>query len=234
MPKMLWRMMLPLLFVVWCAPLAAAQETEETEFKMPCAQVLKLGLNEFMNVYDEKTGDASTYGMKQGFAYYVDCRRPANDALAQRLSPERRRQSDAVRDELGKMGNAAWSLAYISAGGGTMYGLLSVGAYAAREDLMTQLVTALGNERAQPAARRRAAASLAKAGRLLARWAHMPKLEVYGDESLADKQKQYRDDVKEAQAAFNRLQALIRELPDSAAALAAKRAAEELDAEIGE
>ncbi|MBV9957376.1 MAG: hypothetical protein JO360_03110 [Acidobacteria bacterium] len=225
-------MMLTLLFVLCCAPLAAAQNEDQPEFKMPCAQVLKLGLNEFMDVYGEKTADYSTLGMKQGFSYYADCKRPANDELAQHLSPERRKQADAVRDELQKMGNAAWDLAYISAGGGTMYALLKVGAYATREDSMTKLITALGNERAQPAARRRVAASLAKARRLLVHWAHMPKIEVYGEESLAEMQQQYRDEVKEAQAAFDRLQALIRVLPDAAAELVAKQAAEELDAKI--
>jgi hypothetical protein len=216
-----------------CAPCVWAQSADAPEFKMPCREVLKLGLDNFTNVYAEKTGDDSTYGMKAGFAYYVDCRRPANDALAKKLTTEKRKQADTVRDELSKIGNAAWDLAYLSAGGGTMYGLLSVGAYAAREDFMTKLIGALGDERKQTAARRRANASMSKAKRMLAHWAHMPKLEAYGDESVAEKRKQYRDDVKEMQGAVSRLQTLIGVLPDAAAELAAKRIAEELDAEVG-
>ncbi|HEY0544825.1 MAG TPA: hypothetical protein VGC91_05440 [Pyrinomonadaceae bacterium] len=233
MAKLCVRGVLPLLLVL-CAPCAWAQSADAPEFKMPCREVLKLGLNEFTNVYAEKTGDSSTYGMKAAFAYYVDCRRPANDALARKLTLARRKQAETVRDELSKIGNAAWDLAYLSAGGGTMYGLLSVSAYAAREDFMMQLISALGDDRKQAAARRRANASMAKAGRTLAHWAHMPKLEAYGDESLAEKRKQYRDDVKEMQAAVARLQTLIGVLPDTAAELAAKRVAEELDAEVGE
>jgi hypothetical protein len=228
-------MLLVLLLLAVCAPCALAQEeTGGTEFKMPCSEVLKLGLNDFSNVYVEKTGDSSTYGMKAGFAYYVDCKRPANDALAKHLSPAKQKLADEVREELSKAGDSAWQLAYISAGGGTMYGLLSVGAYAARVDFMAELIKALGDEQKQPSARRRAAASDAKAAKLLARWARMPKLEVYGDESLADKRKQYRNTVKEAQRAVASLQALIREMPDAAAELTAKRMAEELDAEVGE
>lgn len=222
------------LLLMLCAPCVWAQGEETQEFKMPCSEVLKLGLNEFTNVYGEKTGDSSTYGMKVALAYYVDCRRPANDALAKKLTPAKRQQADTVRDDLSKIGNAAWDLAYISAGGGTMYGLLRVSAYAAREDFMTKLIGALGDERKQPGARRRANASLAKAKRMLAHWAHMPKLEAYGDESIAEKRKQYRDDVKEMQAAVARLQTLIGILPDAAAELTAKRVAEELDAEVGE
>ena len=231
MKREMRRLLLPLL-VLMCAPSVWAQEGDAQEFKMPCREVLKLGLNEFMNVYGDKTGDASTYGMKAGFAYYVDCRRPANDELAKKLTAEKRQQADTVRDDLSKIGNAAWDLAYMSAGGGTMYGLLRVGAYADREDFMTKLIGALKDDRKQASARRRANISLAQAKRRLAHWAQMPKLEAFGEETLAEKQQQYRDNVKEIREAVARLQTLIGTLPDAAAALAAKRVAEELDAEI--
>ena len=220
--------------LLMCAPCVWAQGEREQEFKMPCPEVLKLGLNKFMNVYGDKTGDASTYGMKEAFAYYVDCRRPANDALAKKLTEAKRKQADTIRDDLSKIGNNAWDLAYLSAGGGTMYGLLRVGAYADREDFMTKLIGALNDERKQATARRRANASISKAKRTLAHWAQMPKLEAYGEESLAEKRKRYRDNVKEMQAAVARLNTMIAALPDRAAELAAKRVAEELEAEVGE
>lgn len=233
MQKLIPRIVLPLLLVA-CAPFVVAQDDERPEFKMPCPQVLKLGLEKFTDVYGEKTQDYSTYGMKQAYAYYVDCKRPANDAKARRLGEAKSKQVDRVRDELSKIGNAAWDMTYIAAGGGTMYGLMSVAAYGAREDFMATFINVLANERRQPAARRRANASLIKAKKLLADWSRMPKLEVYGDESLAEKEKNYRDSLNDLQAAAVRLQIVIRDMPDVAAQHAAARLVAEMETEVGE
>jgi hypothetical protein len=224
-------MVLPLLLLA-CAPCALAQNDEEPEFKMPCQEVLKLGLNKFADVYGEKTKDLSTYGMKQALAYYVDCKRPANDRQARRLPEARRQQVDAVRDQLSKLGNAVWDIAYVEAGGGTMYGLASVSAYADREDFMATFISALAaSEKPQPAARRRANQSVAKAGRLMARWPRTPKVEVYeGGPSRAEQLKLYRGFVKDAKDAVAQLQIIIGTLPDVAAERAAKRMADEIDA----
>lgn len=233
MQKLIIRIVLPLLLLA-CVPSVLAQDNQEPAFKMPCSQVLKLGLDKFTDVYGETTKDYSTYGMKQGYAYYVDCKRPANDAKARRLREAKRKQVDLVRDELSKIGNAAWEMTYIAAGGGTMYGLMSVAAYGAREEFMATFITALANDRRQPAARRRANASLAKSKKMIADWSRIPKIEVYGDESLADKQKIYRDALKELKEAAFRLQAMIPNLPDVAAQRAAAQLVTELDTEVGE
>ncbi len=58
---------------------------DQPEFKMPCEQVLKLGLDKFVDVYGEKTQDYSKYGQKEAYSYYVGCKRPANDSRAQQL-----------------------------------------------------------------------------------------------------------------------------------------------------
>jgi hypothetical protein len=224
-------MTLPLLLLTF-APCARAQD-DAPEFKMPCAQVLKLGLNKFMEVYGEKTGDESTYGMKQGFAYYVDCKRPFNDTRAGRLVEDRRKHVNAVRDELQKIGNAAWTLAYIEAGGGTMYGLASVSAYADREDFMTTFIAALAVAgKPQPAARRRANASIAETKRLLDQFSRTPELDVYEGDQRTEQLKQHRETVKEAKDAAARLESIIRLLPDVAAEHAARRMAEELEAGV--
>lgn len=233
MRNLVMRIVLLLIFLAF-APFVLAQDADRPEFKMPCSQVLKLGLDKFTDVYGEQTQDYSTYGMKQAFAYYVDCKRPANDAKARRLGEAKRKQVDMVRDELSKIGNAAWEMTYITAGGGTMYGLMSVAAYGAREEFMATFITALANDRRQPAVRRRSNTSLAKAKRLIADWSRMPKIEVYGDESLADKQKNYRDSLKELKDAATRLQTMIRDLPDAAAQRAAAHLVSELDTELGE
>src|SRR5215218_2516997 len=81
-----------LLLLLTLAPAAYAQDEERPEFKMSCAEVLKFGLDKFMDVYGEKTEDYSTAGQKQGFEFWVNCKRPANDALAARSLPEERRR----------------------------------------------------------------------------------------------------------------------------------------------
>lgn len=233
MQRLVMRILLTFIFLAF-APLVLAQADDRPEFKMPCSEVLKLRLDKFTDVYGEKTQDYSTYGMKQAYAYYVDCKRPANDAKARRLGEAKRKQVDMVRDELSKIGNAAWQMNYVAAGGGTMWGLMSVAAYGAREEFMATFITALANDQRQPAARRRANASLAKAKRLIADWSRMPKIEVYGDDSIADKQKIYRDLLKELKDAAARLLAMIRDLPDAAAQRAAAQLVSELDTELDE
>src|SRR5215213_8156419 len=123
-----------LLLLLTLAPAARAQDDERPEFKMPCEQALKLGLDKFMDAYGKQTEDYSTAGQKQGFEYWVNCKRPSNDALAaQSLSEERRKQVEAAREEFNKFGTALWGLKYLEEGGGTMWGLISVGSYAERE-----------------------------------------------------------------------------------------------------
>ncbi|HEY0384472.1 MAG TPA: hypothetical protein VGC64_00605, partial [Pyrinomonadaceae bacterium] len=141
-----WRFLLPLLLLIY-VPLiyvqpVYAQTGERSKFKMPCQQVLRLGQNKFMNIYGERTNDYSTYGMKEAFGYYADCKRADNDAHARRLTEDARRQANEAREALTKLGNAAWTMRYIKEGGGTMWSLASVGAYAEREDFMAAIIAA--------------------------------------------------------------------------------------------
>jgi hypothetical protein len=124
-------------------------------------------------------------------------------------------------------------MAYISAGGGTMYGLASVSAYADREDFMTAMIASLTKAAtSQPASRRRASAQIAKARRLLRRWSRIPNMKDYSWDSPEEMGKQYRKSFKETQDAVARLQLIVRDLPDAAAERLAKRTADELDAGI--
>ena len=224
---------IPALLVFISVPCSQAQE--QPEFKMPCAEVLKLGLDSFMDVYGKTTDDYSTYGQKQAFSYYVDCRRPDNDRRAAKLSETRREQISAVREALNKLGDSSWSNAYIEAGGGTLYGLASVGAYAVREDQMTKLITLLANsESRQPLARRRANAAVNRARKTLASLASTPDLDTWGAESRNDQLKHYQSNVKEIKDAVAQLVTIIRILPDGAAQLVARRMEAELSAGIDE
>lgn len=229
------RYIILVLFLFACAPNTRAQDQE---YKPPCPQVLQLGLEKFVDLYGEKTNDFSTYGMKQAFSYYVDCRRPDNDKRAQGLSAAGRQQVAEVRDKLSDIGNASWSNAYITAGGGTLYGLSSVGAYAEREDFMSRFVAALFKfEAAQtnrlPAARRRANLALARARGSLPS-PRAPSLKSWTGDSRGEMLTRYRSNTKEMRAAFARLQTIVRLLPDRPAELLARQIESEVSAGLEE
>lgn len=223
-----------LLLLLLLAPAAQAQEDEQTpEFKMPCAEALRLGLDKFMKVYGTRTGDYSTAGQKQGFEYWVNCKRPANDALAARsLTEERRKQVEAAREEYNKFGTALWGLKYLEEGGGTMWGLISVGAYAEREKFMETLIRTLAAPRRRsPRARRLVNTSLARIRRWLTAADRQPFTEGSEPEQVEQNKKYYEETIKETQDALAKLRGLLRELPDAAAArLAAQMAGETSDA----
>jgi hypothetical protein len=227
-----------LLLLLLLAFVHSARAAQDPEFKLPCPQVLNMGLEKFVNFYGEKTGDYSTYGMKQGFSYYTDCRRPDNDKRMQVLSAASRKQVNEVRDKLSDIGNASWSNAYIMAGGGTLYGLSSVGAYAEREDFMTTLIAALIKSEASkqnqlPAARRRANRAMDRARKSLP-GPGAPSLESWTGESRREMLTQYRSNVKEMRSAFTRLQTIVRLLPDRAAELLARQIESEATAGLEE
>ena len=207
----------------------AEQQDERPEFKMPCQQVLKLGLDKFTDEYGKRTQDYSNFGMKAAFAYWVDCKRPANDVLAtRRLSEERRKQVDAAREQLNKFGNALWSLRYFEAGGGTMWSVASVGAYAERESYMETFINALAMpERRSPRARRTANNHLARIERLLAARARQPFTDGIEPSEVTEQKKLYQETMKETRESLAQLKEIIRALPDAAAAhFAANMAAE--------
>ena len=217
---------------------SARAQNDDPQFKMPCPQVVKLGLEKFVNLYGEKTNDYSTYGMKQGFSYYVDCLRPENDKRALALSEAARKQVDEVRTRLGEIGDASWSNVYITAGGGTMYGLASVGAYAAREDFMTRFVAALIKAESSPqtrvpAARLRAKRALERARKALP-GPGAPDLDSWGDDMRAEMLTRYRSNVKEIRTAFERLRPVVRLLPDRPAELLARQIESEVNAGLEE
>jgi hypothetical protein len=190
---------------------------------------VKLGLDKFINAYSEKTQDYSNFGQKQAYSYYVDCKRPVNDERARELSETRRQQVNAVRDALNEIGNASWSNAYLLAGGGTLYSLASVSAFAVREDVIASLITAMTLDR-DSRARRRANAAIRRARRALPSASQAPVLEHWDEASRPDHTAQYRSNVETIRKGFTQLEAIIRVLPDRAADLIAHRMEDELDA----
>jgi hypothetical protein len=228
MRKLIVRIALPILLLMF-AQLVYAQDDDRPEFKMSCQEALKIGLDKFMDVYGEKTQDYSTAGQKQGFEYWVNCKRPANDALAAgSLSDEKRKQVDSAREEFNKFGSALWGLKYLEEGGGTMWGLISVGAYAERENFMEAFIKTLAmQDRRLPRARRNANASLAKIRRWLASKDRQPFTEGSEPEDVAQRKQSYQETLKETEEALAKLRDILSALPDAAAERLAKEMASE-------
>lgn len=208
---------------------ARAQEDNLPEFKMPCRQVLRLTPERFADVYGKRTQDYSTAGQKQAFSYYVDCKRPANDALAARLlTEEKRRQADVVREELNKFGAALWNLTYGEAGGGTMWGLVAAGAYAERESFMEAVIGDLAKPaRRRPWARQTAGAYLSKVQRMLSAPARKPFIEGMEPGDSAERLKIYQETLQEARESLAKLRVIVNGLPDAAALRVAEKMARE-------
>jgi hypothetical protein len=229
MRKLILRISLSLLLLLAFAPLIRAQDDERPEFKMSCQEALKLGFNKFIDVYGEKTQDYSTVGQKQAFEYWVNCKRPVNDALAAaRLSDEQRQKVNAAREEFNKFGTALWGLRYLEEGGGTMWGLISVGAYAERENFMETLIKTLAlPERKSARSRRNVSANLAKIERWLANGDRKPFTEGSEPEDITQRKQSYQETIKETRDALAGLRGILSQLPDAAAArLAAEMASE--------
>jgi hypothetical protein len=217
---------LSLLMLTVCVAAGSAQE--QPEFKMPCPEVLKLGLDKFVEAYGEKTQDYSTVGQKDAYGYYVQCKRSANDDRARQLPQTRRKQVDAVRESLKEIGDASWTNAYILAGGGTMYGLASVSAYAVREDVIATLITAITSPNDRRA-RRRANAAIGRTRRLLPDASRVPDLEYWDEASRPEHAAEYRNNVGKIRKAFAELETIIRLVPDRAADLVAHRMEDEMN-----
>lgn len=223
------RIALPIILLLTLTRGAYAQEDEKPGFSMPCEQVIKLGLEKFTKAYGDRTQDFSTAGQKQAFEYYVNCKRPADDALADKLLTEdQRKQINSVRDVLNKYGEALWTLRYAEEGGGTMWGLVAANAYADREDFMETLIRAL----AAPArhslrARQRVNLSLARIQRWLSSRKRKPFTENLDPNDVVSNKKLYQDTMKEAQDALTKLRSILGELPNLAAERLAARMAEE-------
>lgn len=218
MRKLFLRLTLPLLLLS-CAPLARAQDEGRPDFKMPCQQALKLGLDKFIDVYGEKTQDYSTYGQKLAFGYWANCKQVANDALAaERLPEDKRQQVKAARDEFNKYGTALWGLRYLEEGGGTMWGLISVGAYASRENFMESFIKTLAlPARRSARARQQVNASISRIQRWLAANDRQPYTDGSEPEDIATRKQSYQESIKETRESLARLRDMLSQLPDVAA-----------------
>ena len=235
MRKLVLRITLPLLLLAFGS--VAHAQGERPEFKMPCQEVVKLGLDKFADVYEKRTQEFSNAGQKAAFTYYVNCKRPANDALAAKLLYARnglgvyeakRGQVEDVREELNKYGEALWTLRYAEEGGGTMWGVIAANAFAAREDFIeTFIKTLAASERKSPRARQQVNLSLAR----IQRWLNSPKRKPFAENSdpndVVSNKKLYEQTMKDARDTLAQLRNTLQDLPDLAAQRLAAQMAEE-------
>src|SRR5437763_16310807 len=231
------RIALPIILLLTFTSGVYAQDDEKAGFSMPCEQVVKLGLEKFTKAYGDKTQDFSTAGQKQAFEYYVNCKRPANDALAAKLLyvgnglgvyEAKRGQIEDVREELNKYGEALWTLRYAEEGGGTMWGVIAANAFAYREDFIeTFIKTLAASERKSPRARQRVNLSLARIQRLLNSPKRKPFAENSDPNDVVSNKKLYEQTMKDARETLARLRNTLQDLPDFAAQRLAAQMAEE-------
>lgn len=195
-------------------------------FSMPRAQVRRLGVDKFMEVYSK--GHGSTVGEMQGYDYYTRSRRADNDQSARVLSARHRQQIGAVRDALSQLGDAAWAMTEIENGGGSMWRVAASSVYATREDALAKLISALKQPRHSAAARLQRRTLFAKMRKQLAQL-QTRRVESYDAPYAADAQRNFNASWKKAQTASTQLQQLVAHLPDNAAQQVAQRAFDELN-----
>ena len=206
--------------------LARAQDfgVAERILETPCAQVLRMGSDRYLKHYQDRSGDLSDAGTRGALGRYAQCRREANEALARRTLPAKRRtQVKAVHDALADLSTACIEMSQYAGGGGTMYLLFYSGAYVAREDFMKMLIEALARPgKAAPAARTKVASHVARAQRILASVANTPTPDWQEDpKAIQEYRQRFRTSHKQATQAAARLKTLLAALPDEPARMAA-------------
>lgn len=190
--------------------------------KMPCAQVVRLGLDKFQERFSAVTHDDSTAGMIAACDQYYECWRRVNDANARALPARRQQQVRQIRQALDALAETGFDYTDIASGGGTLWRINAATETAAREDVLGALIADL---RWLPspsrAARRRAETNLAAARKSLTSLAHPHSPDPERPASLSAYPRSYAA----SRAALARLTALVRALPDAPARRVARAAA---------
>ena len=196
---------------------ASRAEDAATTFSMPCAQVVKLGFEKFMDEYSKRTKDYSTAGQKQGYQRYAECKRADNNRRMKSLPPLRQAQLTSIRRNLGQLEAACWGMQYLASGGGTMWGQMAAASTALREDYVSSLIGTLNKKQSpQPAARRKAVQLLTRSRMKLATLQKAPQHE-YGPHDRAEQKKMHDRWWSEANIALRQLQSVVAVLPDTTA-----------------
>ena len=207
---------------------AVPRAQAQSQPRLPCDRVVRMGLDRYFALYTAATHDESTAGSVRACDSYARCRRHVSDAQARALSVRRRGQIAQARMSLDTLAQACGEFTFLSGDTGTMLIQFAASAHASREDLLAALIADLRRPAPpSPSARRQAADALQKARRSLdALRSPHPDAASATDRSGLN---QYESrSYPAALAAFARLQGLVKSLPDVPARRLARAAQQEL------
>jgi hypothetical protein len=202
--------------------LAHAQEIN-SQWKMPCDQVVRMGFDKYFQAYQNATKDYSTAGQKDACYRYTRCRHEANRKLMATLPTVRRQRLNAAQYQLTQFEDALWAMTELRAGGGTMYGLFAANAQATREDWLALAIAATKRAQRSPSFRAQANRNWAKSQSQLKSWRQIPATD--SPSAIPDMPRLYRQNLQQANEAVTRLRLLSAQLPDEVAALLTQRLA---------
>ena len=177
-----------------------------------------MGRDRLVDIYLERHSE-DVKAEVWALADYTRCRQSANNERAKRLGRDARRRIEELRATLDESVNSRFYLAALHlAGGGKAYERENVAALAEMEDLIGAVVPLLAQpSRAPRPTRSKADETLALLDEKLAALARPKDL---GEEYRAEYDKVYAD----LRAAIERLERIIKSLPDEAAFRVAKGA----------
>ncbi len=206
-----------------------AQSDIETPYtgKISCGRILKLGTNGAIDYYEKKM-NAET---KWAIADYNRCKFNQNYAALKKLSADRQKTIQNLRDTLNAYFTSFYTM-QANSGGGEPFELDALSAQSSVEDLVGKAILIYSKPiAARPELRKQAEAHLAKAEKRLPELTATPKDKDFQwlDASKEDDREtieRLREDYENAANEFRRsikdFRQIIKDLPDSLALLSAE------------
>ncbi|MDQ3063978.1 MAG: hypothetical protein M3R14_14125 [Acidobacteriota bacterium] len=209
---------------------AHAQSDIETPYtgKVSCGQILKLGTNGTTDYYEKKL-NAET---KWAIADYNRCKFNQNSALLKKLSADRQKIIQNLRDTLDAYFTSFYTMQANSVGGGEPFELDALSAQSSVEDLVGKAIVIYTKPiAARPELRKQAEAHLAKAEKRLPELTVIPKDKDFewldatkedDRETIERLRGDYENAANEFRQSVKDFRRIIKDLPDSLALLSAE------------
>lgn len=209
---------------------ADAQSGIETTYtgKVSCAQILKLGANGTVDFYEKKLNGET----KWAYADYNRCKFRQNSVAAKKLSADKQKAVEKLRDLLENYFTSFYTMLAITAGGGNPFELDSAAQSANVEDLIGKAVLILSKPSvAKPDLRKQAEAYLLRAEKRLPQLTKTPEakefawLDVANEEdreTIKSSQDDYKKEANVMRESLKSFRALVRDLPDALALLSSE------------
>lgn len=209
---------------------AHAQSDIKTPYtgKISCSQILKSGTQGTIDYYEKKL-NAET---KWAYGDYNRCKFNRNFAALKKLSADRQKIVERLRDTLESYFRSFYTMQAITVGGSDAFELDSLSSDSEVEDLIGKAVLILSKPSApQPALRKQAEALLSKAEKRLPELTKTPEAKDFdwldaeneGDrETIRSSQADYKKEADEMRKSLKNFRALLKDLPDSLALLSSE------------